>query len=448
MSDKSSQSTNENSNENTVQSPKNEQNTPASEKNETSKTTPKQPEKPIHTPVVAQTKNHNNNSSNSSGKGIAVGALVLSLLALGASGFLFVQGQNTLKNQELQFNRSLDKAALGNSENGVLLQNALTQQNLFNQQVEDIKKTQADNEQRLNNVQAAYAELLKGRMGWLINEVEVTLNVASQQLLLSGNVPMAISMLENIEQRLNRFDQPELLPIKQAISQDLSTLKTLPYINISATTLHLDRLQNSLNDLPLIVDDTLQAQNKPTPSSQASNFMQRTWENTVNAVKDMVEVRKLQSNDTMLLAPEQIYFIRENLRLRLLDARLALMQHNNEVYQNDLNAIETTVKQYFNVQAQSTQDWLKELDSLKISNIKTVSDETLKNSINAVRAYQNNMQNTISIALPENNDTTIISASDTTSIASGEETKDETRAASEPNKNASEPASQAGGKTL
>ncbi|MBR6876759.1 MAG: heme biosynthesis operon protein HemX, partial [Neisseriaceae bacterium] len=109
---------------------------------------------------------------------------------------------------------------------------------------------------------------------------------------------------------------------------------------------------------------------------------------------------------------------------------------------------ETTVKQYFNVQAQSTQDWLKELDSLKISNIKTVSDETLKNSINAVRAYQNNMQNTISIALPENNDTTIISASDTTSIASGEETKDETRAASEANKNASEPASQAGGKTL
>ena len=49
----------------------------------------------------------------------------------------------------------------------------------------------------------------------------------------------------------------------------------------------------------------------------------------------------------MLISPEQTYFIRENLRLRLLDARIALLQHNGEVYQSDLNNVEATVKQYF-----------------------------------------------------------------------------------------------------
>ena len=57
----------------------------------------------------------------SGGRGLAAGALVLALLGLGVSGFLFVQGQNVLKNQELSFNQKLDKAALGESENALLL---------------------------------------------------------------------------------------------------------------------------------------------------------------------------------------------------------------------------------------------------------------------------------------------------------------------------------------
>lgn len=430
MSDQANTQNDDNKTDSVLNTPESTSSEPLASTEPTPNRTTTLPENTAKPAIVVQQK--------SSGKGLAIGALVLSLLALGASGFLFVQGQNTLKNQELQFNQSLDKAALGNTENSVLLQNTLTQQNLLNQQVDNIKKAQIDNELRLNNVQVAYSELLKGRVNWLVDEVEVSLNIASQQLLLSGNVPVAVGILENIEQRLSRFEQPELLPIKQAISQDLATLKALPYINIPATTLHLDRLQNSINDLPLMVDDTLQVQNKPSPASQANNFMQRTWENTVNMVKDMVEVRHLQSNDTMLLAPEQIYFIRENLRLRLLDARLALMQHNSEVYQNDLNAVDATVKQYFNNQAQSTQNWLKELNELKTLDVQTVSDETLKNSINAVRVYQNNIQ-TINIALPEN-------------AASGASSADASAATNAPSeekiKSASQPEHKAGGKVL
>lgn len=411
--------------------------------NKQPETTIRQPEN-APAPIVVQEK--------SGGKGLAIGALVLSLLALGASGVLFVQGQNTLKNQELKFSQSLDKAALDDSENGVLLQNALTQQNLAKQTIEDIQKGQTEHEQRLAQIQAAYAELLKGRVNWLVDEVEVTLNNASQQLLLSGNIPMAIGMLENVEQRLNHFEQPELLPIKQAISQDLSALKTLPYINIPATVLHIDRLQSGINELPLMMDETLQAQNKPAPASQSNHFLTRTWENTVSMIKDMVEIRHLNSSDTMLLAPEQIYFIRENLRLRLLDARLALMQHNNEVYQNDLNAVEMAVKKYFNTESQTTQSWLKELGELKALNVTLVSDETLKNSINAVRSYQNNTHPNIVIALPsEQTDSTQASApiaSSASAVVQSNNHEEAAHSASEIIKKASETAPKTGGKTL
>lgn len=103
----------------------------------------------------------------------------------------------------------------------------------------------------------------------------------------------------------------------------------------------------------------------------------------------------------MLLAPEQAYFVRENLRLRLLDARIALMQHNGEVFLSDLNNAEATVKQYFDNQSPATQAWLKELAELKSLDMRMVSNESLKASLAAVRNYQDTVRGTQSIRLPD-----------------------------------------------
>lgn len=356
----------------------------------------KQPEPaPQPQPIVIQQKS-------SGGRGIATGALVLSLIALGASGFLFVQGQNVLKQQEMRIGQDLNKAALGNSENAVLLQSALAKQAELDAQLNKILQNESDTAQTLDGIQRAYAELLKGRVNWLVDEIEVTLNTASQQLLLSGNVPVATAVLENVEQRLSRFEQPELLPIKQAISQDLAALKNRPYLNVSATALRLDRLESAVDSLPLLVDSTMNAQNaEPAPTSKAGSFWNRAWNNTSELVKSMVEVRKLDNNDAMLIGAEQVFYLRENLRLRLLDARLALLQHNSEVYQHGLAAIEETVKRYFDVQSPNTQTWLKEVDELKSVEIRMISDEALKASLAAVRDYQNNVRTALPVVLPE-----------------------------------------------
>ena len=152
----------------------------------------KQPEPaPQPQPIVIQQKS-------SGGRGIATGALVLSLIALGASGFLFVQGQNVLKQQEMRIGQDLNKAALGNSENAALLQSTLAKQAELDAQLNKILQNEGDTAQTLDGIHRAYAELLKGRVNWLVDEIEVTLNTASQQLLLSGNVPVATAVFENV----------------------------------------------------------------------------------------------------------------------------------------------------------------------------------------------------------------------------------------------------------
>ena len=341
----------------------------------------------------------------SGGKGLAIGALVLAILGLGASGFLFVQGQNVLRNQELSFNQKMDKAAVGDSQNAVMLQDSLRKQAEFDALMVQLNKNQQENGEQIAQTQRAYQELLKSRSDWLVDEVEATLNLASQQLLISGNVPVAVTVLENIENRLNRFEQADLLPIKQAISSDLAELKNRPYLDVSGASLRLNRLEVAASSLPLVVDSTLQPTKEAASANTSVNsgWWQNAWNKTINNLQGMIEVRKLNSSDAMLLSPEQVYFVRENLRLRLLDARVALMQHNGEVYLNDLNSLETTVKQYFDTQSPATQAWLKEIAELKAVDIRMASSDALKASLTAVRHYQDSVRS-------HNNQTVVISA--------------------------------------
>lgn len=324
----------------------------------------------------------------SGGKALAAGATVLALLSLGASGFLFVQGQNVLKNQELEFNQKIDKAALGESENASLLKDNLNRQTAIQAELDRLNNGQKNNSDQILQLQKAYQELLKGRINWLVDEAESMLNTASQQLMLSGNLQGAVSVLEHIDSRLSRFEQPELIPIKQAISNDLAALKNRPYVDISATALRLDRLESGISGLPLVLDGVLKPGAAPVEATNSGTWWENTWEKSLNALKGLVEVRHLDSNDAMLISPDQTYFIRENLRLRLLDARIALLQHNGEVYQSDLNNVEATVKQYFDSKSPATQSWLKELAELKALDVRMISDDSLKASLSAVRAYQ------------------------------------------------------------
>lgn len=319
---------------------------------------------------------------------LAVCALVLAALGLGTSGFLFVQGQNVLKNQELAFNQKIDKAALGESENAALLKDNLNRQAAIQSELDRLDGNVKANGEQILEMQKSYRELTKGRADWLVDETETILNLAAQQLVLTGNIQTAVGVLEHIDSRLSRFNQAELLPIKQAVSSDLAELKNRPYVDISGTALRLDRLETAVSGLPLMLDGVLKPGVQVKNEAASASWWQNVWEKSLGTLKGLVEIRRLENNDAMLISPEQAYFVRENLRLRLLDARTALMQRNSEVYQGDLNNAEAAVRQYFDAKSPATQSWLKELAELKELDVRMTADDGLKASLNAVRAYR------------------------------------------------------------
>lgn len=321
------------------------------------------------------------------GNALAICALVLAALGLGAGGFLFVQGQNVLKNQELAFNQKIDKAALGESENAALLKDGINRQAAMQSELDRLGDNVKTNAEQISTAQKAYRELTKGRADWLADEAEAMLDMAAQQLVLTGNIQAAVGVLEHIDSRLSRFDQAELLPIKQAVGSDLAGLKNRPYADISGTALRLDRLEAAVSGLPLILEGVLKPGVQAKNEAPASSWWQDAWGKSLEALKGLVEIRRLNNNDAMLISPEQAYFVRENLRLRLLGARTALMQRNSEIYQGDLSSAEAAVRQYFDAKSPATQSWLKELAELKALDVRVSADDGLKASLNAVRAY-------------------------------------------------------------
>ncbi|MBQ1837722.1 MAG: uroporphyrinogen-III C-methyltransferase, partial [Neisseriaceae bacterium] len=156
----------------------------------------KRPKEPETTPVVIK---------QGGGKGWAALALLFSLVALGASGFLFVEGQNVLENARRDYATQLDKAALGESDNARRLNQAIDTQQKLEQHFLALDDSVRQTRSELLNTQTHYQSLSNDRLQWLINETDYTLNATSQQILWHGNTPAVIDTLTALEQRLSAF---------------------------------------------------------------------------------------------------------------------------------------------------------------------------------------------------------------------------------------------------
>ncbi|MBR2251256.1 MAG: uroporphyrinogen-III C-methyltransferase, partial [Neisseriaceae bacterium] len=221
----------------------------------------------------------------------------------------------------------------------------------------------------------------------------------SQQILWHGNSPAVIDTLTALEQRLSAFDFPELLPLKKAISDDLSALKARPAVNTVAVSLRLERLLADTENLPLLMD-RLFKENTPQPIDLAENqgvWYKNLWQTAKDNMGNLVQIRKIDNPDIMALSADQVYFIRKNIELRLLDARLALMQHQNAVYQDDLAAAITEINRHFDTQHPTVKAWLAEAEQLQTIDITPPQDkDILKTSLSAVRKLKQS-----NISLPE-----------------------------------------------
>ncbi|SCK13434.1 uroporphyrinogen-III C-methyltransferase [Vogesella sp. LIG4] len=315
-------------------------------------------------------------------------ALIIAIAALGVTGWQYFQTRQQLTEAQTALASRLAEA--GGSAKAMQTQ---TEQALAASRAAEAKLTLL--EARVNEsagqyatLGAMYQELTKTRSDWLLSEVEHTLAVSSQQLQLAGNVSGAVTALEMVSDRLNRVDSPALIPVKKAVAKDLETLKALPYLDSVGLTVKLDTLMLGAETLPLVIDQhRLAGQSSPAALPANSPWWERLLTDVSHSLGEMVRIRRMDKPEALLLSPEQAFFLRENLKLRLLDARLALTQRDGPSYQADLAAAGQYAKRYFDGDAPATQKWLATLGELATARL-NITLPDLSASLKAVREAQ------------------------------------------------------------
>ncbi len=275
-------------------------------------------------------------------------ALLVSALALlVAAGFGIYQFR-TVQNLKTEISRNtrekLDLQALQ--------QNATTRQQQLEARFALIEERQAEAHNQQAALGAMYDALTRSDTVRALAEIEQTLTFASQQLQLTGNVPAAQTTLIGIDQKLAQLNRPELISLRQALAKDTDALKALPAFDLSGTTLKLDNLAVAVDKLPLAIDSfkgTPVAAPK-TEGDRLTRFATELW----HELKQLIQIRRMDRPDAMLLSPEQAFFVRENIKLRLMDARTALLLRDEATYRADLKTVLGHLRQHFDVRAPQT----------------------------------------------------------------------------------------------
>ena len=234
-------------------------------------------------------------------------------------------------------------------------------------------------------LEALYQELSRNRDEWQLAEIEQVLAIASQQLQLAGNVRAALLALQLAEARLAKADRPQFVPLRQALARDIERLKALPVLDVPGMSARIDSLVATVDSLPLAFEEKSVA-TKEKPSSEGG-FWSRLGSEVWGELRQLVIVRKVGSSEPPLLPPPQAYFLRENLRLRLLNARLSLLSRDEAGYREDLRAAQAWIGRYFDARSKPAADALAQLKQLSATSI-SFEMPSISESLEAVRGFK------------------------------------------------------------
>jgi uroporphyrin-3 C-methyltransferase len=247
----------------------------------------------------------------------------------------------------------------------------------------------ADAQSQQVALEALYQDLSRNRDEWQLAELEQVLAIAAQQLQLSGNVRAALLALQHAESRLARSDRAQLVAVRRALARDIERLKALPAVDLPALSRQLDALVAGVDALPLGFDGRVErTEPKPKPAAGEQGALARVAAELWSEIRQLVVVRRVDAPEPPLLAPTQAYFLRENLRLRLLNARMALLARNQAAFQEDLRVAQLWLQRYFDARARPTQSALAQLRQLQAATLGFEPAPSISDSLEAVRGYK------------------------------------------------------------
>ena len=213
----------------------------------------------------------------------------------------------------------------------------------------------------------------------LVGDTEAAIRVALQQSAITGSAEPLVAALKQSDERLARYNEPRLEGVRRAIARDLDRVKATSVPDVASLGIKLDEAIRMVDDLPLLAAaeprreparDAVKEPARAAASAKAASaatparapgwsgrfgaawsaFGERVW----SEVRGLVRVTRIDHPEAMLLAPDQAFFVRENLKLRLLNARLALLSRQFETAQADLRAAQLALDRYFDRGAKRT----------------------------------------------------------------------------------------------
>lgn len=230
----------------------------------------------------------------------------------------------------------------------------------------------------------------------LVADIEAALRLAQQQAQLTGSLQPLIAALRSAEQRIERAAQPRLAPVQRALAQDLERLERASVTDTAGLLGRIDDLVRQADELPLLADvasaaamrqprpgragaaapaaaapatppaDTAEtAKTAAAPEPQWQRLLGRAWEGAREQARGLLRVSRIDQPEAMLLAPEQAFFLRENLKLKLLNARLALLARRMDTARADLQMASAAVGKYFDPASRRVQAMASSLDQLQ-----------------------------------------------------------------------------------
>ncbi|HZX26816.1 MAG TPA: uroporphyrinogen-III C-methyltransferase [Telluria sp.] len=333
---------------------------------------------------------------------VAVVVLGLLLAALAWSS------HNRIQSLREDMARSLQKDEQLNKDTSATAKQVMEQNRELAVKVGVLESRQAEAQSQQLALEQLYQDLSKNRDEWALSEIEQVLDTASQQLQLSGNVQGALIALQNADRSLSRSDKPQFISIRRAIAKDMDRLKALPQLDMAGVAVRIDNVISQLDNLPMLAAEKPAAPAvpekparpqrkgaKPAPATLPDTSLAAKLQDTWNAwstemwadVRDLIRVRKVDTPEALMLSPSEQYFVRENLKLRLLNARVALLSRNESAFRGDLAAAQESLAKYFDTRAKPTQTAQALLRQVAANNL-AIEMPSLSESLNAVRNYK------------------------------------------------------------
>jgi uroporphyrin-III C-methyltransferase len=293
-------------------------------------------------------------------------ALVLAIIAVLASGYV-----GWLVNSKRGLSDAKGRLVQVEQETAQL-QTLSTQ---MNQELSTLRETQ---DTLKSGVQALHDDIGKGRRTWLISETENLLVIAQHRLAYARDARQALEALRVADRQLQQLGDPDFLPVRKQLEVEINALEAFERLDLSGMAQRLGQLAAHVDTLTLAPDPVHRAEGAATPEGEPG-FLREVWKD----LRNLVSIRTTTDVRRPLLLPEQKYFLRENLRLMLYGAQVALLHGDVTTEELNLQAARQWLHDYYDLSTPAVQSALAELDA--ILKTRTVELPDISNSLKTMR---------------------------------------------------------------